>query len=616
MSEALNTARQCRHYAMCKIDYLGGGLCPGARDRYFVSFYPQGIMDIYADAAQGRIPVTPGMVDVAEACTLCGKCDLQCHFVTELRPTKAARGLKELVREHLATRDPVEAPADPVLEELRAIVGPGWATNDPAHLSAYSDDPCPISTKTLPKYVVLPGSTDEVAETVELCRRRGLEFTVRGNGSSVMGFVLSSGVVMDMARLRRMEFDEANWCVHVGAGISSYELQREAFGRGFLVNTAEPAALYCSNIICSGIFSLFSSALGTGADNVVDAEFVSWEGRHFHLSDREAPNHFAFVRRDMRAPGICTAATVRLHPLTGDESGIAVPFGDFDEALEYSRDLGRRGLGLGIGMLGVEYTATFMAPTTELARGMRRVLPQKLGIDYLVVVLGDPASLKAASELAPAVMDADMMRCLMLGMNSLTEDGVAEILEGLEGEDLPCRLLARPGMLPVLEAVLDPSPGNLAASVDEDMRDLYTDIYGRPEMTDLFLMNVFRTVSSRMGREGHVVAFIVYVPLEDPRAVWELHRAFEDVAGRFGVRGDLGFITPIDRGRMGVLEWDMYLDHTDEEEADRMRGAMAAAGKMLEEFSSGDPRFLWIRYLFNQGFCRKESFLYYQAQGK
>ena len=38
------TARNCRHYAMCKIDFLGGGVCDSGLEKHFVSYYPQGSM--------------------------------------------------------------------------------------------------------------------------------------------------------------------------------------------------------------------------------------------------------------------------------------------------------------------------------------------------------------------------------------------------------------------------------------------------------------------------------------------------------------------------------------------------------------------------------------------
>ena len=36
--QAKKTAAQCRHYAMCKIDFLGTGLCPSGQTKHYVSY--------------------------------------------------------------------------------------------------------------------------------------------------------------------------------------------------------------------------------------------------------------------------------------------------------------------------------------------------------------------------------------------------------------------------------------------------------------------------------------------------------------------------------------------------------------------------------------------------
>ena len=48
-----DTARNCRHYAMCKIDFLGSGVCASGLEKHFVSFYPQGRMILY-EALNGK----------------------------------------------------------------------------------------------------------------------------------------------------------------------------------------------------------------------------------------------------------------------------------------------------------------------------------------------------------------------------------------------------------------------------------------------------------------------------------------------------------------------------------------------------------------------------------
>ena len=94
----------------------------------------------------------------------------------------------------------------------------------------------------------------------------------------------------------------------------------------------------------------------------------------------------------------------------------------------------------------------------------------------------------------------------------------------------------------------------------------------------------------------------------------EIHKEFKELTEKCGVRGEFGFLTPVDQGAMGIFEWDMYVDHADPAEAEKMRKAMAKAGDMIDSFSKKDPRVLWIRDVLNKGFSRKEAYLYYGAK--
>src|SRR6056297_3065946 len=127
-NKILHTARRCRHYAMCKVGFLGTGICPSGTKNHIVSFYPQGMMDITAAVLENKIPVTTGIVEVANECILCGICDTQCHFVTELRPFGVFQKLKRYVEDYLQSNDPVEVPSDDFLNELRSITGDKYAT--------------------------------------------------------------------------------------------------------------------------------------------------------------------------------------------------------------------------------------------------------------------------------------------------------------------------------------------------------------------------------------------------------------------------------------------------------------------------------------------------------
>jgi hypothetical protein len=609
--EAKAMAAQCRHYAMCKIDYLGTGLCPAGVEKPYVSYFPQGRMDLCHALSEGLLRLTPALVDIAQSCTLCGVCDLQCHFVTGMRPMKVMRELKGCVEELIAEGGEVVAVAeDEPLKRLRAIVGPDWATNDPAILLTYSDDPFPLAGPRMPRYVVLPGSRDEVAAVVSLANALGLPFAIRGNGGSVFGFVFTDGIVLDMNRMKRIEIDAGNWSASVEPGVTSFELQKEVFGRGFRVNTAEPAATVCGNIVCTGTFSTWSNVYGTAADGFIDMEFVDRSGKIFRLNDKSSPNVFAFEKDVLPSPGICTEAVVKLQPVTDDEEGVLVPFENFQEAVRFARDLGRRRIGLAVAVLGSHYIANFLSPSKDLAARLKKALPDVLGINYAVFVVGDQFARDSIHKMAGTVIDSRLLRTLMLGLLKLLDGDWLDLVRGFEGGRPPYEVLAKPEIRPLIEAALSPSPETIAGSVDEDLRDLYAKLYARPEMTDMVWLNMFRIVSARMSRHKHMFAFLVYVPLDDGRVIDEIISGFARIAEGQGLEHDYGFLTPMDFGKRAILEYDYYIDHTDEAEKARIGRAMVEIDPWLEGLSEKHKGVLFLKYVFSQGCSRKENFLY------
>ena len=609
MNDVLKTAKNCRHYAMCKIDFLDTGLCKSGAEKHYVSFYPQGRMDLYAALAENRIPVTEKCIEIAGTCDLCGICDYQCYFVTEMKPSLVMKALKEHIKLHLDSGGEIlAAESDSILDGLKEIVGDYWATSDRAVALTYSHDPSPVAGPRLPEYVIMPDSTSEISAVIKALNSHKIPYAVRGNGSSVMGFVMSEGAVIDLGRMKSIEFDEKNWLVKVGPGVAAFELQKAAVKRGFRVNVAEPSALVCANIMCSGIFSLFSASYGTAADNYIDAEFVGHDGEVFRLSDKSAPNLFAYKKEDSTVPGICSSAYIRLHPVTSDEGAAFVPFDSLEGALDFARDCAMRRIGLAIGVLGGEYLSVFLSPTMKLAAEVKDIFREKLKIEYLVLVIGDKFALRSVKEMGYNYFDNRMMRILNLGLPSLSSAKWLDIIDELSAEK-PYTYLGLKHFPDLAELALAPSPAKLVRDVDPELRSFFEKLYSKPEMTDPVWLNMFRIVSSRMGREKHVIPMIIYLPI-DNKLISEINSEFKRIADSHGLKNDYGFITPLDDGKRCVFEYDYYLDQNDPDERIKMQEAMMEAGMMIERYSAETGTVTWIRYVFSQGFSRKESFLY------
>lgn len=596
---------------MCKIDFLDTGICPGAVERPFVSFFPQGRMDLYSGIHDKRITVTKELINIADACSLCGKCDKQCHFVTGLRPFAAMQALKEHVRNFLDMGNhPEETEPDNFLREMQDITGVKWSSSDPAILLPYADDPFPASSLMMPGYVAMPASASEISEIMKLCMAKDMPYAVRGNGSSVIGDVMSEGLVIDMNRMKGIRFDEKNWCVYAEAGVSAFELQKEAVKKGYRVNTAEPSALVCANIMCSGLFSNFSHSCGTFADNYVNAEFVAPDGSIFNLNQRDAPNLFSHDKKGTQAGAVCTEAGIKLYPVPGDEEGMLIPFADMEGAVSFAAELGRRRIGNAVGVLGGEYLSVFISPADELARNVKDFFSRTLRIKYAVLVIADRYDRKIIHEMDMPVISQKLITLLTLGLSDLKGNEYLKMIEDYSGDREPCEILSDEKILPLLESFINSSPESLARAVPEDLAGFYKDLYTRPEMTDMVWLSMFRIISSCMGRYKHPVAFILYLPMDDIPLIMEIDSELKRIGDKHGIHNDYGFITPLDMGKRAVYEYDYYVDHTSETDRINCLNAMAEAAEVIKGFRRRNSCVKWIQYSLNQGFCRSENLLY------
>lgn len=610
METPYETARNCRHYAMCKIDFLGSGVCESGLENHFVSFYPQGRMILYESLMQNKTAITEKCVEVADSCNLCGKCDYQCYFLNEMRPVKVMKALKDHVESFLSSGGKPEIPeSDQLLGEIRKITGEKWATNDKAIRVTYSHDMSAVSEPKIPSYIVLPGSKEEIASLIRLFNKNKITYTIRGNGQNLLGFAVNEGVIMDLNRMKSMEFDEKNWSVKVGPGVAAFELQKEAKKRGFRINAAEPAALICANIMCSGIMSTFSTTYGINADNFIDAEFIDKNGSLFNLNDPSAPNLYSFKNLEHKnSPGICVSASIRLHPMISDEQGILVPFEDINSALDFVKNCSLRHIGLAMAIVGTEYMSTFISPTKKSSAELKEIFRDKFNIPYLVVFIGDKYAIRTINDMGYPYFDQRLFKALYLGSPSLKSAGWVDMIKELS-DDEPYSYLKIKGFTDLFETALTPSSHQYAMEVDPELRNFYEDLMAREEMTDLVWLNMFRIMSTKIGRKKAFLPVLIYLPV-DNSLINELSEKFRQIAVRHGIDNDFGFITPIDHGKRCIFEYDYFYDYNDPEDLRRIRLAATESNKLIDEYSVKTGTVKGHPYVLYQGFCRKENLLY------
>jgi hypothetical protein len=604
------TARNCRHYAMCKIDFLGSGVCESGLEKHFVSFYPQGRMILYEALAGNKISITEKCIEIADSCNLCGKCDYQCYFLNEMRPTKVMEALKNHVETYIKNGGKIKLSKDDyLLDEIKKIVGKNWATNDEAITVTYSHDLSAISDPKVPDYVVMPNTKEEISSLVKLFNKNKITYTIRGNGQNLLGFAINEGAIIDLNRMKTIEFDEKNWLVKVGPGVTAFDLQKQAQKRGYRINASEPAALLCANIMCSGIMSTFSTTYGINADNFINAEFVDHSGSLFNLNEISSPNLYSYKNLEHKeSPGICVSASIRLHPVTDDEKGILVPFETLNNALDFIKDCSIRHIGLAIGIVGAEYISTFLSPTKKMASEIKNIFIDKLNIPWLVVVIGDKYAIRSINEMGFPFFDQNLFKSLYLGLPSLKTAQWLDLVKELS-DDEPYSYLKVKSFAELFETALSPSPSLYSQEVDVELIPFFEKLFSRQEMTDLVWLNMFRIMSTRLGRKKPFLPALIYLPI-DKDLINEFSDKFRLIAENHHIDNDFGFITPIDNGKRCIFEYDFFYDYNDPEEIQRIRQVAMEANMLIDDYSVKTGTVKGHPYVLYQGFCRKENLLY------
>jgi len=616
MDEAVEIAKKGTHCGMCKIDFLGTGVCAAGKKHGYVAYWPEGRMELALALATGTVKPTKMLVDIVDSCTLCGICDYQCHFITHLRPMKVQQALKEYVA-HLNKDDLVIVPEDDILKELRTVVGAQWATNDPMIIASYTK-----TSKTVGSgfdfYVVMPKTAEEVARIVTIADKHGVPYLPRGNGSFLSMAMqtlldkavgLEHGIILDLRRMDKLEIHPESWTATIGPGITSFDLQKAAYMHRMRALVAEAEAHVCVNIASFGIISTWGNTYGWGSDNVVDAEFVGPDGMVFRLSDKDVLNPYAtdntFLNLTLTPPRIVTEATVKLYPIFDDEEAMLVPFERFEDALNLAITLAKRDVGLSLAIMSCKYLAEFICPTNQLAEDFQHIAKKYLKMNYLVDIICDKYDRKVVEDLTEVIMDESMIRTLMLGSSKIASMKESEFLKILAEEKNPMKALFGGPMQKHLEKGLEATPEQIAKVFDEDLQDFFKKVYAKPEITNAGWLHAFRILPSRLLRQKMFMVRGGFMPA-DTKIIMNLTSMLKEVGDKYSLENALGFVSFLEHGKLAFLEYDYYYDHTSPEAHTRLNQAIVESLQKKLTMKGVIP----IEYVFHKGLYRKEHLFY------
>jgi hypothetical protein len=617
LQDAVAIAIKGTHCGMCKIDFLGAGVCPSGKKHGYLAFWPQGRMELVKHLNSGRVKPTEKLLEIANSCSLCGICDKQCNFTTQLRPEKVAQALKEYVNS-LDKSEFHNVPEDDILRGLREIVGAEWATNDPCIIVSYTRSILPPDVE-LNYYIVMPESTEQVSKIIKFANKNNIPFMARSGGTTcsvtaptvlIKAFGLEYGIVIDLLRLKKLEVHPESATATVGAGITTFELQKAVSNHKLRVLAAEAGAHYCSNIATTGIISTWGNHYGALADNFIDVTIVDDKGTITHHSDVGILNPYSaetgFANVTLTPSKIVTESVVKLHPIFDDEVALFVPFTELKDAVKMLLELGKREVGLSLAVLSAKYLAEFLSPTPQITKDFEDICKNYIKLNWVVSVVCTKNDQKIIEQMAEYSMDQSLLKSLILGAPRFSKLKDSEFLKVLSEEEDPLKALFAGPMRKHLEKSLDPSPEQIAKVYDADLQDFFKKVYSKPEMTDIVWLHTFRILPTRMLRQRMFMGPGGSIWTGDINHVLNWIQMFADVGDKYHLEHSLGFITPLDHGNFAYMEYDYFYDHNDPDLGSKISKTFIET--MQQSYAMGKVVTL-LDYLF-KGMYRKEHILY------
>ena len=228
------------------------------------------------------------------------------------------------------------------LTELARVVGRDGVLHDASDLLTYESDAL-VHLRATPGAVVLPKSAAEVQAVVRLCRRAGVPFVARGNGTGLSGGALpiTEGVLIALSRMNRiLDVDIPNLRAVVEPGVTNLAITKEVapFGCYYAPDPSSQVVCSIGGNIAENSGGAHCLKYGFTVHHVLGAEAVLPDGEIVHLGgavlDAPGLDLLGVLVGSEGTLAIVTKATVRLLRRAEKVMLLLAGFGSIDAAGE------------------------------------------------------------------------------------------------------------------------------------------------------------------------------------------------------------------------------------------------------------------------------------------
>jgi FAD/FMN-containing dehydrogenase len=233
-----------------------------------------------------------------------------------------------------------------VLSHLSSLVGPSHISTDPDVLAGRSVDHTG-RYRGHATALVRPGSADEVAQVLRVCRDAGAHVTIQGGRTSLVAGTVPEhdDVLLSTERLCTIsDVDTGERRIEVGAGATLAAVQRAATAAGltFGVDLAARDTATVGGMASTNAGGLRTVRYGNMGEQVIGLDIALPDGslvrRHSHVradnTGYDLPALFVGAEGTL---GVITALDLRLHPNPSHRVTAVCGFDDLDALVDAGR---------------------------------------------------------------------------------------------------------------------------------------------------------------------------------------------------------------------------------------------------------------------------------------
>lgn len=207
-----------------------------------------------------------------------------------------------------------------IVADLRAIV-PGEGVIDQAEeMKVYESDGL-TAYKQVPLVVVLPETTEQVAEVLRYAKQQNLKVVPRGAGTSLSGgaLPLADGILLGLGKFNKvLDIDFENRCAVVQPGVTNLAITQAVQHEGFYYAPDPSSQIACTigGNVAENSGGVHCLKYGLTTNNVLGVELVTIDGEVMRIGgkhlDAEGYDLLGLLIGSEGLLGVVTEVTVRI----------------------------------------------------------------------------------------------------------------------------------------------------------------------------------------------------------------------------------------------------------------------------------------------------------------